>query len=247
MFSDIIDKVNRRIARIERNYSGKFRKQLKEFRLLDNSKRMTVNDADLFPILNEATSETPFDAHYTYHPAWAARIVQQINPAKHIDISSILYFSTQLSAFIPTEFYDYRPAKLNLEGLISKSADLNHLPFADASVESISCMHTIEHIGLGRYGDPLDPDGDLKAVNELKRVVKKGGNLLLVTPVGKPRVQFNAQRVYSYEMIVDQFTDFDLKDFSLITDQNEFISPASSQLVAAQTYGCGCFWFVRKQ
>ena len=55
-----------------------------------------------------------------------------------------------VSAFIPVEFYDYRPAELSLSGLEFKHADLTHLPFADNSVESLSCMHVIEHIGLGR-------------------------------------------------------------------------------------------------
>jgi SAM-dependent methyltransferase len=246
MLYQIIDKINRRIGGVERKFSIQFRKQLKIFRSLDTKQRFTIKDSDLFPILNEATSETGFDAHYTYHPAWAARIVRQINPAKHIDISSILHFSAQLSAFIPTEFYDYRPAKLNLSNLKSASADLCALFFDSESVDCVSCMHTIEHIGLGRYGDPLDPEGDLKAISELKRIVKKGGHLLLVTPVGMPKVQFNAQRIYSYEMIAEQFDGFEIKDFSLVTDSGEFLSPADPALVQKQSYGCGCFWLQKK-
>ncbi len=46
-----------------------------------------------------------------------------------------------------------------------------------------SCMHTIEHIGLGRYGDPLDAVGDQTALSELQRVVAPGGSLLIVVPV----------------------------------------------------------------
>ncbi|NDC42314.1 MAG: DUF268 domain-containing protein, partial [Chitinophagia bacterium] len=56
------------------------------------------------------------------------------------------------------------------------------LPFESDSIPSLSCMHTIEHVGLGRYGDQLDPQGDLKAIAELKRVVQPGGDLLFVTP-----------------------------------------------------------------
>jgi hypothetical protein len=59
-------------------------------------------------------------------------------------------------------------------------------------------MHVIEHIGLGRYGEALDPDGDLKAIRELVRVLAAGGNLLVVVPVGRPRIQFNAHRIYDY-------------------------------------------------
>ena len=150
------------------------------------------------PQLHDNTPNTNFDAHYIYHPAWAARIVKRINPEFHVDISSTLTFSSMLSVFIPVRFYDYRPAHLKLSGLTSSKADLQNLPFEDNSVESLSCMHTVEHIGLGRYGDSIDPDGDLKAICELKRVLAKNGNLLFVVPIGTPKIMFNAHRVYSY-------------------------------------------------
>ncbi len=224
-----------------------FFQQLKTFRKLNNSdKRLTVKDSDLYPFYDDATKETSFDTHYIYHPAWATRIIKKINPIKHIDISSSLHFCTTLSAFIPTEFYDYRPAKLTLSGLYCDSADLTNLFFDSNSIESISCMHTIEHIGLGRYGDPIDPMGDLKSIRELQRVVKKNGNLLFVTPVGKPKVQFNGQRIYSYELINNLFDDFNLKEFSLVLDSGEFIQNADPNIVQNQLYGCGCFWYVKK-
>jgi hypothetical protein len=109
-------------------------------------------------------------------------------------------------------------------------------------------MHVIEHIGLSRYGDPLDPNGDIKAVNELKRVVSIGGNLLLVVPVGSPRVMFNAHRIYSFAQICDLFEGFSLKQFALTTDEssNGLILHADASLADAQKYGCGCFWFVKQ-
>ena len=118
-----------------------------------NDKRFTVKTSDLYPCLKDKITTTPFDHHYTYHPAWAARILAQTKPAYHVDISSILHFSTVVSAFIPIKFYDYRPADLKLKNLESGFADLKKLSFADNTVPSLSCMHTIEHIGLGRYGD----------------------------------------------------------------------------------------------
>jgi hypothetical protein len=104
-------------------------------------------------------------------------------------------------------------------------------------------MHTVEHIGLGRYGDELDADGDIKAINELKRVLQPGGDLLFVTQVGKPVIQFNAHRIYSYEQIIEYFSPLTLKEFSLIPDQGGLIESADPSLVAQQHYGCGCFWF----
>lgn len=216
------------------------------FRDLDKQKRFSLNDNDLFPCLSDKTETTGFDAHYVYHPAWAARIVKEINPSKHIDISSTLHFCSIISAFISTEFYDYRPADLKLSGLINGKANLTNLHFETGTIECISCMHTIEHIGLGRYGDPIDPEGDIKAILELIRVTKSGGSILFVTPVGKPKIMFNAHRIYDPPMINDLFNGCEIKNFSLVTDDNDFIYDASLADGSQQSYGCGCFWFIKK-
>lgn len=214
-----------------------------------NDGRFSPTLSQLYPCLSDKTSLTPFEPHYIYHPAWAARVLKKLKPKKHIDISSTLHFCTMISAFIPTEFYDYRPAPLKLSGLYSGQGDLMKLPFKKNSVESLSCMHTIEHIGLGRYGDPIDPLGDLKAIAELKRVVKKGGTLLFVTPVGKPTLRFNAHRIYAYDQIIKYFSGFTLKEFALLPDnalEEGLIVPATKKQADAQSWGCGCFWFVKK-
>jgi hypothetical protein len=208
-----------------------------------NDKRFSVKTRDMYPCLKDTIIKTPFDHHYIYHPAWAARILAQTKPAHHVDISSILSFSTIISAFVPVKFYDYRPADLKLNNLESGFADLKQLSFSDNSIPSLSCMHTIEHVGLGRYGDEIDPRGDLKSITELKRVLKDGGDLLFVTPVGKPRIEFNAHRIYSYEQIAEYFSPLTLKEFSLIPDTGGIIINADPTLVKDQQYGCGCFWF----
>lgn len=206
-------------------------------------KRFSIKLTDFYPQVKDKTIKTGFDHHYVYHTSWAARKLREINPEFHTDISSSLYFSGIASAFVPVKFYDYRPADLKLSGLESKHADLMKLPFSDGSIKSLSCMHTIEHIGLGRYGDQIDPDGDLKAVKELRRVLAKDGSLLFVTPVGKPKIEFNAHRIYSYEMIMEMFSDLNLVEFSLITDSGDFLEKADPAIVKEQKYGCGCFWF----
>jgi SAM-dependent methyltransferase len=205
--------------------------------------RFAVPLKEVYPCLNDKVYTTPFDQHYIYHPAWAARILAETKPEYHVDISSILSFSTLVSAFLPVRFYDYRPAELELEGLTSERADLMNLAFGDDSIASLSCMHTIEHVGLGRYGDKLDPQADLRAISELKRVLKPGGDLLFVTPVGRPMVAFNAHRIYSYEQIVEAFHPLVPMEFSLVPDAGGLIRNADPAMVADQRYGCGCFWF----
>ncbi len=213
-----------------------------KFRRQDDQ-RFRLSLRDFYPCLKDKTFKTNFDAHYIYHTAWAARKVKEIKPARHTDISSALYFSGIVSAFVPVDFYDYRPADLSLSDFKSASADLTKLFFTDNSLSSLSCMHTVEHIGLGRYGDSIDPAGDLKAINELKRVLAPGGSLLFVVPVGFPRIEYNAHRVYSYEMIKEYFKELTLQEFSLIDDASRFIENADPGLVKNQKYGCGCFWF----
>ena len=209
-------------------------------------KRFTVKFSDFYPQIKDKTIKTNFDTHYVYHTSWAARKVKEINPKVHTDISSSLYFSGIVSAFIPINFYDYRPADLKLSGLTNRSADLTKLDFGNDSINSLSCMHTVEHVGLGRYGDKFDPNGDLNAIKELKRVLAKNGSLLFVVPVGQPKIEFNAHRIYSYEQISEYFKDLTLREFSLITDKGDFIENAKMELVKEQKYGCGCFWFIKQ-
>jgi SAM-dependent methyltransferase len=204
---------------------------------------------DRYPCLNDNTGATGFDRHYIYHCAWAARVLADTRPAVHTDISSSLYFCTIASAFVPVRFYDYRPAALQLSNLSSGTSDLRALPFATETIESLSCMHVIEHVGLGRYGDSLDPGGDLKAMAELKRVLAPGGSLLFVAPLGRPRIMFNAHRIYSYGQIMEYFGEMEVKQFALIPDDPQeggLVLDASEALADQQTYGCGCFWLKKK-
>lgn len=208
--------------------------------------RFKLSLKSMYPCIRDKTLATSFDRHYIFHTAWAARILAKTKPASHVDISSSLYFCSIVSSFIPINFYDYRPAVLNLSGLESNHADLNSLPFASESVRSLSCMHVIEHIGLGRYGDPLNPVGDLRAAFELCRVLAVRGNLLVVVPVGKPNIFFNAHRVYSYEQVRAMFPNLNLVEFSLIPDdpqQGGIIANAKPEQADQQNYGCGLFWF----
>lgn len=228
----------------------KFRAEFDAFERMQRTARrdMALQWEDRWPCLDDATAKTPFDKHYLFHLAWAARIVAATHPKRHVDVSSALHFACILSAFVPTEYYELRPVVLGLDGLLTAQADLVRLPFADHSIDSLSCMHVVEHVGLGRYGDALDPDGDLNAMTELERVLAPGGNLLFVAPVGMPRVQFNAHRIYSYQQVVDRFSRLQLIEFSLITDQEDpagLVRNAPKELVASQRYGCGCFWFKR--
>lgn len=228
-----------------------FQRQFETFRKLSVAVGGRFNLAweDRYPCLNDNTAITGFDRHYVYHCAWAARVLARTRPVCHTDISSSLYFCAIASAFVPMRIYDYRPAHLQLDNLSSNTADLLALPFESGSIQSLSCMHVVEHVGLGRYGDQLDPDGDLKAISELKRVLSVDGTLLFVVPMGKPRVIFNAHRIYSYQQIMECLDGLELIEFALIPDHQDagdLVYGASENMVAHQNYGCGCFWLKKR-
>lgn len=223
-----------------------FFKHYSKFKSLKGGERFKLNWSYQSAITFEKTVMTEFDRHYIYHTAWAARRLAETKPTKHIDISSSLYLSGICSAFINIEFYDFRPADLQLSNLKCASANLTNLHFASNSINSLSCMHTVEHIGLGRYGDAIDVNGDLKAISELIRVLAPGGNLFFVVPVGEPTIQFNAHRIYSKEQILAYFKELKLETFTLIGEQfsqGGLIDNPSKELLDSQKYGCGCFWF----
>jgi SAM-dependent methyltransferase len=188
-----------------------------------------------------------FDRHYVYHTSWAARILAHMRPEEHVDISSSLYFVGLVSAFVPMRHYDYRPADLRLNNLRTGFINLLNLPFEDNSILSLSCMHVVEHVGLGRYGDPLDANGDLKAMAQLTRVLSPGGHLLFVAPVGRPRVCFNAHRIYSYDQVCKGFAGLKLQQFRLVPDnpKDGGLIEAAPDAVDTQSYACGCFLFCK--
>lgn len=235
------------LARVRQEFV--LRRRFGAFRALPqrDPARLSVAWSEHRAHLNEATARFSFDRHYVYHLAWAARVLAKSWPSRHVDIASSIYFAALISAFVEVEFYDYRPADLRLDNVVSGAADLLNLPFETQALESVSCMHVAEHVGLGRYGDPLDPDGDLKAIGELERVLAPGGSLLFVVPVGRPRVVFNAHRVYGFDDVVGAFSELELAEFALIPDDPDYglVRGADSDRVATQNYACGCFWFRR--
>ena len=187
-----------------------------------------------------------FNRDYTYHTSWAARKINEISPSVHHDIGSDLRFVTLVSAFIPVIYLEYRPLEINLNNLETRHADICKLSFPDNHLECLSCLSVLEHIGLGRYGDKINPEGDLLAISELKRVLAFSGSLLLVVPIRyKPQLQFNAHRIYSHVQILEYFSELKLIEFALIPDNKkdgDIVSIPSNSLLKKQE-GVGCYWF----
>jgi SAM-dependent methyltransferase len=204
-----------------------------------------VKVADSYPRLADRRATTPFDPHYFYQGNWLARRLAEARPGRHVDIGSSVLTVGVLSAHVPTVFVDYRPLVVRQSGLSCLAADINRLPFVDRSLQSLSCLHVIEHVGLGRYGDPIDVDGARRAASELQRVVAPGGKLYLSTPIGRERVCFNAHRVFAPLTILSWFSQLRLASFSFVSDDGALHDDTSPACVPPLEYGCGFFEFQR--
>ena len=213
--------------------------------------RFTPKREEQLPVLNEDSTQGGWCFTYAMHIGWACRVLAETKPLEHVDVSSMIYFAACGSALVSKFTYlDLRPIRLPLPGLECAAGDLMNLPYETGTVKSLSCMHVMEHIGLGRYGDPVDAQGDLKAAKELSRIVAPGGQLLMVLPLNStPKVIFNAHRFYSYEMALAMFPDFDLREFALI-DGHNIKRHAPLGRIRDVPFGgyedCGCFHFIKR-
>lgn len=195
------------------------------------------------PILTEWREESGTAGSYFLQDLTVARWLLADQPARHIDVGSrIDGFIGSVAAFRGVEVIDLRPQRARIPGVVFHQLDLTkELPREwRECTDSLSCLHSIEHFGLGRYGDGLDPAGHLKGLEQLKRLVKPGGRMYLSTPIGPQRIEFNAHRIFSAATLVGWFSeDWKLERFAIIDDSNtlhEEADPGSPELESS--YGC---------
>jgi SAM-dependent methyltransferase len=159
--------------------------------------------------------------HYFHQDLWAAKKIIRRSPVEHVDIGSRLdgFIAHLLAADVRVTFVDVRPLPEPVEGLSFVQADATELAdFPDSSIDSMSSLHAIEHFGLGRYGDVLDPQGALRACAAFARKLAPGGRLLLSAPVGRERTEFNAHRIFAPETLPRALPGLILRDFAAVDD-----------------------------
>ena len=211
---------------------------------LPGSERLRLRDAS--PRLSDKLPASPFDPHYLHQAVWAAERIFSEEPPEHVDVGSELTYVAVIAAKLPVVFVDIRPLDLEVANLRPVEGDILALPFPDQSVVSLSCLHVVEHVGLGRYGDGLNPEGTRQALAELKRVLAVEGNLFLSLPVGRPRLCFNAHRIHDPREVVEWMKSLELREFSVVDDDGRLQMTASLEDAARLSYGCGLFWFQRR-
>lgn len=185
------------------------------FNQLNNLKKLGENPhfkkIEYFPCLFDNLNYTPLDPTYFFQDSWAAKKIFDLKPKHHYDIGSSAKTIGILSQFAPITMIDIRPIELELPNLFFQNGSILELPFEDNSINSLSSLCVVEHIGLGRYGDPLDPFGSEKAIKEIKRVLARDGVVLFSVPVdNENKIYFNAHRAFTRDYILKLFSDMEL-------------------------------------
>jgi SAM-dependent methyltransferase len=187
-------------------------RDLRRFRALGGD----VDLKSLYPILGDRTASHPVEPQYLHQAVWLAHRVVATPPKRHVDVGSHLPTVAMLTSVTDVTFIDLRTSGLRLDRFTEQQGTALALPFADASVESLSCLHVAEHIGLGRYGDDLDPQGTERVARELARVLAPGGVLYVSLPIGTARVEFNAHRVFQPDLVPGMFPGLQLVEYSMV-------------------------------
>lgn len=187
--------------------------------------------------------------HYFHQDLWAASKVFRARPEVHLDVGSrVDGFVAHLLVFRPVVAVDIRPLGQHIPGLTWVQDDARTLTsFADGSMPSVSSLHALEHIGLGRYGDDLDPDGWRLAATSLQRVTAPGGTLYVGVPIGRERTCFNAHRVFDPGTVITAFDDCSLVEFSAVAEDGHLVVDAAPADFRRADYACGLFEFRRRE
>jgi hypothetical protein len=174
---------------------------------------------------------------------------------RHIDVGSrIDGFVAHLACARPVDVYDIRPLDVVIPNVRFRQWDLtaSDSTASEEPADCVSCLHTLEHVGLGRYGDKLDSDGWRVGLARLASLVRPGGQLWLSVPVGQRRVEFNAHRVFDACEVRDAAIALGLllEEFRVLNEGGTWCSATSEadwDRIAYERYRLGIYLFRRPQ
>lgn len=189
--------------------------------------------------------------HYFHQDLLVASFIFEKAPKRHVDVGSrVDGFVAHVASFRQIEVLDIRPlppsAHRNIQFI---QADLMNPANIEKS-DFVSCLHAIEHFGLGRYTDPIDVNGHLAGIKNLVDLVKEGGTLYISFPIGKSdEVQYNAHRVFHPQSIL-KIPEIDknmrLTRFDFVDDRGDLhLNQTVKSAVGRLKYGCGVYTFER--
>jgi SAM-dependent methyltransferase len=181
---------------------------------------------------------------YFYQDTWCASKIREKKLVRHVDVGSSMMFVAMTLQLCELLYVDLRPIGINIPGFTFQCGDLTDLPFANDSQESISSLSVLEHVGLGRYGDRLDPMGTDKACADLTRVLKPGGALYVAVPTqARSSTHFNAHRIFAPGQFIAKFPGLVLIDEKYGLSDKLVSSCEYDEL--GMPYAFGCFLFTK--
>jgi hypothetical protein len=197
-------------------------------------------------------------SEYFWQDLLVARAIYEAKPVKHVDIGSrVDGFVAHVASYREIEVFDVRPISTALPGVVFRQADLMN-PTAlltaagsEGYCDSLSCLHAIEHFGLGRYGDPINPEGYQHGIANMAQLLQPGGTFYLSTPIGQERVEFNANWVFDPRNIVRCAVDagMTLQKLIVITSAkgayDSGMDDASLEALSFTDYHLGLFTFIK--
>ncbi len=209
---------------------------------------------ELLPCLHDWLEEGGYTrSEYFWQDLLVARWIFEENPVKHVDVGSrIDGFVAHVASFREIEVFDVRPISTKVSGIVFKQADfMQPLELGECYCDSLSCLHAIEHFGLGRYGDPIDPMGYQCGIANMARLLKLGGRFYLSTPIGQERVEFNAHRVFDPRTINRCAEDngLRLQELTLVGADGKVsllaLNDESLRQLSQARYNLGIFVFIK--
>ena len=234
-----------------------FRRHLTQFKNSLKDSSLTWDFGNDYPCLDDfGESAGVAKGHYFHQDLYVAQCIYAHKPERHLDVGSrIDGFVAHVATYREVDVADIRPIESKVKNIRFHQVDFMNIDAVKSlgTWPSVSCLHALEHFGLGRYGDLIDPDGWLTGLKSLSAVVEEGGLLYLSVPIGIQRIEFNAHRVFSAETILRAAEVwFDLCSFAYVDDEGDFFrldSIGEGRLpvnIGKFEYGCGIFTFRKK-
>jgi len=244
------NEIVRKIYRLP-SYFRSYFKFKKQFKQNPDTFSIACNYPCLLDIDEEGGAATGI---YFNQDLYVAQEIFKRKPIKHLDIGSRMDgFIAHVASYREIEVMDIRDITTKVENVVFVQKDLMQ---EDKSFfeycDSLSCLHVLEHFGLGRYGDILDVDGHKKGIKSISKILKKGGTAYISVPIGDQRIEFNAHRVFSIRYLLNLFEDyFNFQSFSYINDngilfKNTILTEELLDNNCGCHYGCGIFTLIKK-
>jgi len=230
---------------------SRYRRDLRTLRAQGSASTTTFALGPPRPCLEEGSADSGLaSGHYFHQDLLVARRIHENAPTTHVDVGSrVDGFVAHVAAFREIEVLDIRPLASTIPNIRTVQADLM-APIPDHLVDhcdSLSCLHALEHFGLGRYGDAVNWDGHVLGLENLHRMLRTGGTLYLSVPIGPQRIEFNAHRVFSVGYLLEQLQDrYRIEHFSFVDDRGDLhedvpITDSDVRIDYGCQYGCGIF------